>query len=290
MPLIRRRFLTIAAACAALPASAQAHSWNGRAFGADISITIRGGASAQAALSEARKVIAEIEGLFTLYDPKSPLVQLNAQAVLLKPDIRFLELMNAADHAFNLTDGLFDPSVQRLWEVMAANRKPTEYFDTVGWDRVTFSQKQITLDRYQALTFNGIAQGYATDKVTEVLTAFGLTDVLVNIGEHRSAGGRWTLGLTDPVQGNMGNRTLKIGAIATSSPMATPLAGTGHILHTIARPKWSTVSVEAPNATLADSLSTAMVLAPRDQIEAIKAQSDVTRVTLVDFNGDLVTV
>lgn len=80
------------------------------------------------------------------------------------------------------------------------------------------------------------------------------------------------------------------GAIATSSPAATPLGDQGHILHASARPHWSTVSVEASSATLADSLSTAMVLAPRDQIREIKKQADITRVTLVDFDGNLMTL
>jgi thiamine biosynthesis lipoprotein len=83
---------------------------------------------------------------------------------------------------------------------------------------------------------------------------------------------------------------LTTGAIATSSPSATLLSEQGHILHSQAKPKWSTVSVEAATATLADSLSTAMVLAPRDQIEAMKEQSDIIRITLIGFDGDLITI
>lgn len=82
-------------------------------------------------------------------------------------------------------------------------------------------------------------------------------------------------------------RTLIGGAVATSSPGTTQLGANGHILHQSARPKWSSVSVEAGNATLADSLSTAMVLATRDHIETMR---DITRITLVDMDGNLTTL
>lgn len=291
MILTRRRFLSIAAVSAALPTATHAEVWQGHAFGAEVSITIRGErARAQQVVAEARKVLRNIEGLFSLFDTTSALSRLNQDGVLLAPDPHFLAVMRASDRAYHLTDGLFDPSVQRLWQVLAQGHKPTEYFETVGWDRVQFDARQVTLGSSQALTFNGIAQGYATDQVSEVLLAHGFSDVLVNIGEHRGIGGSWRLGVQDPEHGLLGTRTLHNGAIATSSPQATPMGQNGHIIHKHAHPRWSTVSVEAPSATLADSLSTAMVLATRDQINAIGQVSDVTRVTLVDFDGNLTTL
>ncbi|MEP1587040.1 MAG: FAD:protein FMN transferase [Tateyamaria sp.] len=291
MMLSRRRFLRIAAASTALSGTAHAETWQGHAFGAEVSITIRGEqAQAQQVLAEARKVLRDIEALFSLFDNNSALSYLNRDGVLNAPGLDFLAVMRASDRAYHLTDGLFDPSVQRLWQVLAQGHNPAEYFDTIGWDRVQFDARQVTLGVGQALTFNGIAQGYATDQVSEVLIAHEFSDVLVNIGEHRGIGGAWRLGVQDPEHGLLGMRTLHNGAIATSSPHATPMGHDGHIIQRNARPRWSTVSVEAPSATLADSLSTAMVLAPREQIHEIKQGSDVTRVTLVDFDGNLITL
>ncbi|MGH1578646.1 FAD:protein FMN transferase [Planktotalea sp.] len=291
MTLTRRRFLKIAAASAALPSAAHAEIWQGHAFGAEVSITIRGEhAQVQSGLSQARAALRDIESLFSLFDPKSALSHLNRNGVLLAPDPQLLAVMRAADRAYHLTSGLFDPSVQQLWRGIAQHRNPTDYFETIGWDRVKFDAQQVTLDAGQALTFNGIAQGYATDQVSDILIAHGFSDVLVNIGEHRGIGGSWRLGIHDPKHGHMGSRTLNDGAIATSSPLATPVGKVGHIVHAKAHPQWSTVSVEAPTATLADSMSTAMVMAPREQIQEIIRESDVTRVTLIDFNGDLITL
>lgn len=291
MTLTRRRFLTISAAAAAVPGAAHAEHWQGWAFGAQVSMTLRGPADVvSAALIEARKVVIETEKLFSLYDPASMLVQLNAKGQLLHPDAQFTALMQAADHAFRHTEGLFDPTVQPLWRALAEDRDPAPALARIGWQHVRFNPSQITLGPEQALTFNGIAQGFATDRVSDVLHAHGLQNVLVNIGEHRALGGPWTLALQDPIYGVLGQRSLTQGAMATSSPSATPLGQNGHILHTHLRPQWSTVTVEAATATLADSLSTAMVLASRDQIAAITERTDVSRVTLVDFDGNLTTL
>lgn len=291
MSLNRRRFLTISAAFAGLPATARAHSWQGHAFGAEVSLTIRGPKDqAVSALIEARDLIEQVQQFFSLYDPTSSLSELNRTGTLTQPDVRFIALMKAADAAYNLTDGLFDPTVQPMWQAIANGHNQEAAIDAIGWKKVQYDPYQITLSPSQALTFNGIAQGYATDLIADALGARGLTDTLVNIGEYRGSGGPWSLALADPVHGVLGNRTLAQGAIATSSPTATQLGKHGHILHPNAQPRWSTVSVEAATATLADSLSTAMVLAPRDQIEAMKEHADATRVTLVSFDGDLITI
>lgn len=292
MTLTRRRFLTICAGFACAPGFAQANTWQGRAFGADVSITLRGPKSqTMPALLQARRQIAEIERLFSLYDPASALSHLNATGTLHAPDARFVTLMKAADHAFTVTGGLFDPTVQTLWHAIAAGENTDVAREALGWRRVRFDTQKITLGKGQALTFNGIAQGFATDEITQGLKAQGLQNVLVNIGEYRAIGGPWRLGLSDPTWGHMGRRTVTDTAIATSSPGAMSLGPADHILHPVATPQWSTVSVEASTATLADSLSTALVLAPLDQIRDVKkASRDLGRVTLVSGQGELITI
>ncbi len=285
MRMTRRHFLTISAAMAAAPAWADTHSWQGHAFGAEVSLTIKGGSAE--VLQKVRTRLLEIEKLFSLYDPGSALVWLNNEGVLYDPDDRFIRLMRAADVANAVTNGLFDPTVQPLWRAVAEGDDIDTARALIGWDRVQFDAGRVKLDAGQALTFNGIAQGFATDLVTEQLHALGLTDTLVNIGEYRALGGPWRLGISDPMHGQLGMRTLQGNAIATSSPTAMQLGQQMHILHHKARARWSTVSVEAATATLADCLSTALCLAPRDLIDAVRATDGIQRITLVDFQGNL---
>ncbi len=284
----RRRFLTISAAACATPALAETHRWHGRAFGAEISIIIKGpGAIAAEALAQARSVVTEVEALFSLYDPGSALSRLNATGRLRDPDPQFLALVQQADRAYQLTGGLFDPTVQPLWRAHATGDDLQVARGLVGWDRVQFGSDAVRLGAGQALSFNGIAQGFATDLVTSRFAALGLTDVLVNIGEHRALGGPWRLAIVDPDHGGLGTRSLHDGAIATSSPGTMRLGSAMHILHPQSQPEWSTVSVEANTATMADYLSTGLCLAPHDQVMSVMAHPQVRRITLVDLQGDL---
>lgn len=285
----RRRFLAISAALACFPAAASASVWKGRAFGAEIQISLHGPSSITGpALTEARHALQHIESLFSLYDPASALSKLNKAGFLTRPDPDFLALMHASDLAWRTSEGLFDPTVQGLWRALATG---SETLSDRDWSAVRFAPERITLLPGQMLTFNGIAQGYATDRVTEILSGHGLKQALVNIGEFRSLGGPWRLGISDPEYGLLGTRGLTGRAIATSSAAAHTVAGQSHIMHRSHLPKWSTVSVEADTATIADSLSTAMMLASRDRIETIRSRhADVHRIVLIDAAGDLTTV
>lgn len=244
----RRRFLAISAAALCSPRAAMATTWSGYGFGADISITLRGPSEiTRPALIEARKTLEHIEKLFSLYDAASTLSELNASGRLTSPAPDFLHLMHASQAAYATTEGLFDPTVQTLWQARAEGKiHPTQH----DWREVRFSPDAIKLSDGQTLTFNGIAQGYATDRVAAVLAAHGLTEALANIGEFKALGGPWRLGVCDPDFGLLATRTLTGTAIATSSPPALRIAGESHIMHRTQRPKWSTVSVEAATASV----------------------------------------
>ena len=298
--LTRRRFIAITAAAAgAAPTSALADAlrrapgsatrWRGEALGAGAEITLIGPRDeAAAALEAARAEIMRMCAEFNLYDPDSALGRLNDSLRLDAPSPVFQALCDTVDQVHAATDGLFDPTVQRLW-----NREPGAV--DAGWREVVRTPSAITLRPGLALTFNGIAQGFATDRVSEVLSEQGFTESLVNIGEMRGAGGPWTIGLADPKAGIMGTRTITDGAIATSSPGTLTLAGgITHIVHPRdpeRAPLWSTVSVEADSATLADGLSTALCHASRGQMFPILAElPGIRRVSLIDDKGDLMTL
>ena len=230
-----------------------------------------------------------MEQRFSLFQPASELVRLNRQGYL-QPSAPFAAIFDLADRAHRITEGLFDPSVQPLWQALAVGDDPTGAVALIGWDRLSFDRGTIRLAPGQALTFNGIAQGFATDAVADALADAGFENALVNIGELRATGGDWRLAVEDPQYGMLATRSLDRGAIATSSPLATPLGGGGHILHPTRTPRWSTVSVEADRAAMADALSTGLVLADMDLIRQVRQTAGVRRITLVDHHGDLTTL
>ncbi|PWR02628.1 nosX [Meridianimarinicoccus roseus] len=300
MTLPRRRFLAITAAagaCTALPAPAAVPSWSGLALGAEATITLHGRTEpdAAAALDAAVAALRRIERRFSLFDPASDLVRLNAQGALAAADPDWHELLAVADAVHRASAGRFDPTVQPLWRALAEGRDPAPARALVGWHRVRRNGDAIRLDPGQALTLNGIAQGFATDAVRDVLRRHGFVRMLVNIGEFAADGGPWRLGIADPAQGVVLTRTLTDGAMATSSPGALRLGAQGHILDPLGRTDalsapWSTVTAEADSAALADAASTALCLAPRGEVGTIKARlPGLRRVTAIDAAGNIAT-
>ncbi|MEZ5797770.1 MAG: FAD:protein FMN transferase [Paracoccaceae bacterium] len=283
----RRRFLTLAACALATPAAARAETaWQGRAFGADCRIALSGPRrAADRALAALPALIAGIEAQFSLHRP-SALTTLNATGRLDAPTPAFQALMRLADSVHHLTGGAFDPTVQPLWQAAARGQPPDA---PTGWHRVTRGDP-ILLQPGMALTFNGIAQGFAADAVRALLRAHGFDHALIDMGEIAALGGPFRIAMADPAHGPLASRSLTGGALATSSPWATLVGGQPHIRHPEGHPPlWSTVAVLADTAALADALSTALVFLPRDRIAALRCPG-LIRTTLVDPAGNLTTV
>lgn len=294
-PQTRRRFLTISA-CAALarPAFATPADWQGVVMGAEARITLHGPpAQTGPALRAALARMQQIEALFSLYRADSALSRLNAAGRLADPHPDFIALLRLSGQIHDLTEGRFDPTVQPLWRALAEGRDPIAARAAIGWNGVRIAADLVQLDPGQALTLNGIAQGFAADAVREALAQHGLTHALVDLGEFAALGGPWRVGIADPGLGLVLDRPLDGTAIATSSPGALRIGGRAHILDPVGKapPRWSTVSVEAASAALADGLSTALCLADRAALTSIlhRAAPAVTRITAIAANGDLIT-
>ncbi|WP_193371570.1 FAD:protein FMN transferase [Pelagibius marinus] len=297
----RRRFLAVAAAAlAGGPAAAQTTTrWQGRALGAEATITLRGPQrEAVRALAAAKETLRQMERLFSLYDPGSALSHLNATGRLERPEEAFLALLRLADRIHHATGGLFDPSVQPLWRALARSQgRPdramlAQAAARVAWPGVAFDEAEVRFLRPgMALTLNGIAQGFATDRVAEALKAQGFAATLVNIGEFRAGTGSWRIGLADPAFGLVRTRSLSNAAIATSSLTALPFGngGLGHILNPAEPghpPLWSTVSVEAATAAYADGYSTALsFFATAAARSLLHSQPELQAILLVDHDG-----
>lgn len=284
----RRRFLSLTAMAALLPGVARAEvGWTGVALGADCEVTLTGDpVQAEPALSALPRLLDAIEADFSLYRADSAVNRLNAHGRLDAPSPAFCALMQLSDRVHRLTGGAFDPTVQSLWRALAAGSDGSAA--PMGRHRV--QTQPPSLPPGMALTFNGIAQGFATEAARALFESHGFTRALIQIGEAAALGGPFRLALQDPDHGQLGTVSLTDMAIATSSRFATRVNGHPHILHPRGLPPlWSTVSVRATSAALADALSTALVFLPRARIAALDIP-EVQAVTLVDLQGNLSTL
>jgi len=315
-PLPRRRFVGISAAAAGmalLPLAASGSSdnavapsphlgiWRGIALGADAMLQIHHPDPGVADRLIARSVaeVRRLERVFSLYRGDSALSALNRQGTLDDPPTDLLRLLGESRQASRLTDGAFDPTVQPLWNLYAGHfaqagadpRGPSDAARAaavalVDYRKVEIGEGSIRLAAGgMALTLNGIAQGYITDRVAELLLSSGVERALVDMGENRVLGDRpdgtpWRVGIRNPrlPDGIAETIELRSAAISTSGGYGTEFDPAGRFNH-IFDPKtgltsrrYLSVSVIAPQATTADALSTAFSLLPLDRTAAIVRQ------------------
>ncbi len=222
----RRRFLTVAAAAfaacgsarAAPPWSRRQFSWRGVALGSEVQIKLvhQDEGLGRKTLDDCVQEIRRLEGIFSLYDPQSTLSRLNRIGRVVAPEHEFVELLATAVQFTQETAGAFDVTVQPLWATFAhhfsapgalpsgpAHSRLRSTLDLVGAQHMHVSPQEIALKRGgMALTLNGIAQGYITDKIRNLLTARGFGDVLIDLGEIFAAGTRpdgraWRVGIAE---------------------------------------------------------------------------------------------
>lgn len=266
----RRHFLCVtAAALAPLPGrAATVISWEGRGLGTALSVRLVGADPVQARrlFSRIDAEIGRIEALASLYHDLS-LTRLNRDGRLAWPSPDLLDLLTLAGQVHAATGGAFDPTVQPLWQALASGGDPEPARALIGWARVKISSEEIRLDPGQALTLNGIAQGWAADRIVHLLRAQGFSDALVDMGEI-AALGSWPAFIASPDGGTLAETSLTNRALATSSPRGTLVRGQPHILGPQGQhPLWQTVSVSDPSAAVADALSTAFCLMDRPAID-----------------------
>ncbi|NVO25373.1 FAD:protein FMN transferase [Donghicola sp. B5-SW-15] len=262
--MTRRRFLL--AACAgglASELSAQALRWQGTALGARAQIRMVH-PEADRLTRHAVAEISRLERIFSLYGD-SELTRLNRDGRLVAPSFELLDCLAVARRAHDVTGGLFDPTVQPLWLALAEGGDVNAARDGIGFDRVRFDTSEVRLERGQALTLNGIAQGYVADRIAALLRAEGVADVLVDTGEI-SARGKPQAQPGWPVRIARTERRLMLRdrALATSATLGTVLDAAGrqgHILHPTGAPVPDRqVSISATSAAMADALSTGLCL------------------------------
>lgn len=296
MTLTRRQLLICAAAggVAALapPArgSVPVRRWRGFALGAQAEIVVGHAdtAAAERLLAAALDEIARLEAVFSLYRGDSALSRLNRTGDLRPAPFELLELLSTARALHARSGGAFDPTVQPLWKLYADHAggpapSPATLRDVrarVGLDKVAADAGGIRFARAgMGLTFNGIAQGYITDRVVAIFRRAGL-DSLVSLGEayglgRSPDGDPWRTQVASPEGRAVDRVALENQALATSAPRALRFGGAGaasHILHprTGLTPfPQRLVSVRAPSATLADGLSTALAVMERAEMAAV---------------------
>ena len=307
----RRKFIAISAAAAGLSAlpfgtrinTATGHlvEWRGTCLGAVSTLRVHH-SDEFAANDLVRRAVAEadrLEDVFSLYREESALCQLNRHGVLAAPPSELSDLLVACNHYWEITGGVFDPTVQALWRCYAESFStkgdaPTTAerevaLELVGWRQVRFDRDRVVLGRPgMSLTLNGIAQGYITDRVLEQLRSSGIASCLVDMGEIRTLGENanghpWSVAIEDASGKTSTSISVLNKAVATSGAYGFRFDAQGTYNHLFdpmtggCAPPSKTIAVIADTATTADALSTAFALMQDKAIGTALAQTTRTQ-------------
>jgi thiamine biosynthesis lipoprotein len=258
-------------------------------MGADARIVLCGieREAAAAAVAAAVDEIERLEQSLSLFRENSEICRLNREGALKSASGDLLRAFRLAVAVAADTNGLFDPSVQTLWEAYVdwfaarpkAGMPPAAIIATartrVDWRGIHVGSDEIRLDPGHRVTLNGLGQGYVTDRVADLLQGRGLTHTLVDLGEQRALGTRDDGTPWEIARENSSPILLSSGALATSEGAGCILGADGEAHHLfdpasgLSAHHWRRVSVHHQSAAIADALSTALYIASPNRMPAV---------------------
>jgi thiamine biosynthesis lipoprotein len=246
-------------------------------------------ALARRTILKARHEIERHERIFSLYRDDSEIARLNRDGVLTRPSPEFVTVIDASQTLGTLSGGAFDITVQPLWCACAAHfwsrsdvapdiaaRSADVARTLVDFRRVQPGSARIALPPGMAITLNGIAQGYITDRIADLLRNEGFDQAMVDLGEFRALGHHpdnrpWRTALQD-------GRAIELSgnALAVSGGYGTTFEPSGRFHHIFdpetgaSASRLAEAAVIAPRAMIADALATAIyVMGERRGIELL---------------------
>ncbi|HCP38949.1 MAG TPA: thiamine biosynthesis protein ApbE [Verrucomicrobiales bacterium] len=318
--LNRRNFLTLGTGMATLMAQGalhgsvapgQKHLRRAKALGTKVKFTVFHPEQKRAnrAIDAALDKIEHVEQLMSLYRTDSQLSLLNRQGSLRNPHPDLVTALKKSIDLSRRTGGAFDVTVQPLWKLYARHADsrtlPTEaeigkVRQRMGWEYIRVEPEIIYFDRPgMQVTLNGVAQGLAADLAQQALEEWGIENALIDAGEFNAIGSpeqrdSWHIGVQHPRQlGSIAKTGLQGRCLSTSGDYASKFSD-DYCHHHLLDPrtglspvKLSAVSVAAPTALEADSLSTALfVLGPEKAKEMAESMKGVDAL-FVSKSGDI---
>ena len=255
------------------------------------------GENAQEAVEAGIAEIQRLDDLLSTGKDTSEVAQINANGGgVLSEDTDYL--VKRALDIYQSTNGTFDISiypVMQLWGFTTGNFAVPNESDLaaklalVDAGKIILSeengQTSISLPEGMEIDLGGIAKGYTSGRVMDVMKSYGIKSAVINLGGNahvlgnKTDGSQWKVGIQDPEDENgyLGGVSVTDKAIITSGGYERYFVDedTGVKYHHIIDPKTGysanngliSVTIVSADSTLADGLSTSLfVLGTEDAI------------------------
>ena len=284
------------------------HEYEGSLFGSYVKIKVleMNAEKTNRAVAKAFAEMAKLDSLFSLYNPKSEINQINQQRKI-KPSRDFKDLLLQAIEISKKSNGAFDISIYPLIQFWRDYFKSEELPDSleirrllkfVDYQKIKIQNDSIYLPDSFKIDLGGIAVGYSIDRAVEILKLEGIKTGLIDAGGDIMGFGnrKWKVAVKNP-RGEELIRTFSIQnqGIATSGDYEKFFIKNDiryhHILNSkTGYPAWgcASVTVIAPDAITADAYSTTIfVLGVKDGLALVEKENGVEAYIITDENGNL---
>jgi thiamine biosynthesis lipoprotein len=208
-----------------------------------------------------------------------------------------------------MTDGAFDITWAALWGLwdFKADQPRVPSDDEIARRMARIGFRDVQIDEQAGTVFlprkgmliglGGIAKGYALDRAAEALRERGVEDFLISAGGQIYAGGRkgdrpWGVGIRDPRGGRddyFAFLEVSDASVSTSGDYERYFILDGVRYHHILDPRTGrpargvrSATVVSPDATLADALSTALMILGAQRGMALAERLPDVQAVLVD--------
>jgi len=264
--------------------------------------------SAESLALEVERDLRALERLMTRFHPASPVSHLNRRAAYqaVRPPDELWQIFLLCRTYWQQTDGAFDITLRplhQLWRdhLSRGAEPPPEAIlqarQHTGFDRLLFDEQARTL-RFaregMSLDLGGFGKGYALERLATGLREHGVERAFLSFGESSITvlgahphGPAWPAGIAnlfDPAQ-NLHTFHLRDASLSSSGTAPANCIGAAHtptqhsVFGQTIDPRtgrsiegYRTVSVAARSAIDAEVLSTALLLTPLHQREALLAR------------------
>ncbi|MCR4709635.1 MAG: FAD:protein FMN transferase [Clostridiales bacterium] len=272
------------------------------------------GEAAEDALNQAEAEIYRIDALLSTGNPESEISKLNKEKHLAVSEETF-NLIKRACEIGEDTKGIFDITIYPImgaWGFTDGNyrvpeeKELKELLKRVDYSKVTLNEEDltVTLEDDMEIDLGGIAKGYTSDRIEELMKNCGVEHGLINLGGNvqvignKPDGSDWKVAVIDPQ-----DQEYYVGIVAVSDKAVITSGGYQryfeqdgktyiHIIDTSdgypAANGLLSTTVVSDDGTLADALSTSLfVMGPEKAVEYWRANSDKFDMVLVKDDGTL---
>ena len=271
------------------------------------------GSNSEEAVNKAVQEINRLDAMFSVGNADSDVTKINENGSgEVSEETAFI--MNRAMQVSEKTNGAFDITIYPLMELWGFTTKNyrvpesneiTEALKGVSYTNVSVNGQHVALTGGSSIDLGGIAKGYTSSRVIQIMKDCGIEHAIVNLGGNvqvlgtKTDGSDWRVAIQNPASENsyLGILSTKDKAVITSGGYERYFEQDGQVYHHIIDTQTgypsdsdlTSVTIVYSDGTTADALSTALFAMGLDGAKELYRSGDID-FDMILFDGSRVYV